>query len=75
MIFFCSDDIRDQMKKKYLANPEYDFEKINRASHACGPMVKWAIAQVSYAEMLKKVTFLYSIIYFTSYRMIDVNVD
>lgn len=34
------------MKRKYLCNPEYNFEKVNRASSACGPMVKWAIAQV-----------------------------
>jgi dynein heavy chain 1 len=34
------------MKSRYLCNPEYNFEKVNRASMACGPMVKWAIAQV-----------------------------
>ena len=28
---------------------------MNKASVACGPLVKWAIAQVSYAEMLQKV--------------------
>ncbi|XP_063712959.1 cytoplasmic dynein 1 heavy chain 1-like isoform X4 [Symsagittifera roscoffensis] len=50
-----SDEIREQMNKKYLSNPDYTFEKINKASQACGPMVKWAIAQVSYAEMLRKV--------------------
>ena len=41
-----SDDIRKLMKTKYLNNPDYNFEKVNRASLACGPMVKWAIAQV-----------------------------
>ena len=40
------DDIRKLMKTKYLNNPDYNFEKVNRASLACGPMVKWAIAQV-----------------------------
>lgn len=34
------------MKNRYLSNPDYSFEKVNRASMACGPMVKWAIAQV-----------------------------
>jgi len=34
------------MMTKYISNPEYNFEKVNRASQACGPMVKWAIAQV-----------------------------
>lgn len=43
------------MKQKYLSNPDYNFEKVNRASMACGPMVKWAIAQIEYADMLKRV--------------------
>lgn len=43
------------MKMKYLSNPDYNFEKVNRASMACGPMVKWAIAQIEYADMLKRV--------------------
>lgn len=50
-----SDEVRDKMYSKYLSNPEYDFEKINRASLACGPLVKWAIAQFNYSDMLKKV--------------------
>lgn len=41
-----SDSIREKMKKNYLSNPGYNYEQINRASLACGPMVKWAIAQV-----------------------------
>ncbi|CAH8501365.1 unnamed protein product [Schistosoma guineensis] len=50
-----TDSIRDTMKKKYISNPDYNFEKVNRASSACGPMVKWAIAQINYADILKKV--------------------
>ncbi|XP_061172861.1 cytoplasmic dynein 1 heavy chain 1-like isoform X1 [Saccostrea echinata] len=50
-----SDEIRAKMKSKYLSNPDYNYEKVNRASLACGPMVKWAIAQISYADMLKKI--------------------
>ncbi|KAG8185039.1 hypothetical protein JTE90_017062 [Oedothorax gibbosus] len=50
-----SDDIRTKMKNKYCNNPEFNFEKVNRASVACGPMVKWAIAQINYADMLKRV--------------------
>ena len=34
------------MKKNYMSNPSYNYEQVNRASLACGPMVKWAIAQV-----------------------------
>ena len=43
------------MINKYLNNPDYNFEKVNRASLACGPLVKWAIAQVNYADMLNKI--------------------
>lgn len=34
------------MKKNYMSNPSYNYDQVNRASLACGPMVKWAIAQV-----------------------------
>jgi hypothetical protein len=47
------DEIRLQMRKKYLSNPDYNFEKVNRASLACGPMVKWAIAQVGSSLLTK----------------------
>ncbi|XP_063804701.1 cytoplasmic dynein 1 heavy chain 1 [Pseudophryne corroboree] len=50
-----SDSIREKMKKNYLSNPSYNYEIVNRASLACGPMVKWAIAQLNYADMLKRV--------------------
>ena len=36
------------MVSKYLSNPDYNFEKVNRASLACGPLVKWSIAQVRF---------------------------
>lgn len=34
------------MKRDYLDDPSYNYEAVNRASKACGPLVKWAIAQV-----------------------------
>ena len=34
------------MKRDYLSDPQYNYESVNRASKACGPLVKWAIAQV-----------------------------
>jgi hypothetical protein len=40
-----SEDIRQKMQV-YLDNPEYNFDRVNRASQACGPLVKWSIAQV-----------------------------
>merc|ERR1719193_2940621 len=50
-----TEEIRKMIKSKYIANPDFTFEKVNRASLACGPMVKWVIAQISYADMLKRV--------------------
>ncbi|CAB3408082.1 unnamed protein product [Caenorhabditis bovis] len=41
--------------EKYIQNPDWEFEKVNRASVACGPMVKWARAQLLYSTMLHKV--------------------
>merc|ERR1712038_876781 len=35
---FNTDEITEKMKSKYLSNPDYTFEKVNRASLACGPL-------------------------------------
>ena len=43
------------MRTQYLTNPDFTYEKVNRASVACGPMVKWAIAQLGYADMIRRV--------------------
>ncbi|KAI0002421.1 hypothetical protein BJV74DRAFT_882063 [Russula compacta] len=37
--------LRDQMKRDYLSRPTYNFENAQRASKACGPLVKWVLAQ------------------------------
>ncbi|XP_019853431.1 PREDICTED: cytoplasmic dynein 1 heavy chain 1-like isoform X1 [Amphimedon queenslandica] len=50
-----TDDARNKMKRDYMSHKEYNFETVNHASKACGPLVKWAIAQLSYADMLKRV--------------------
>ncbi|PIC53070.1 hypothetical protein B9Z55_002922 [Caenorhabditis nigoni] len=39
--------------EKYIQNPDWEFEKV--PSVACGPMVKWARAQLLYSTMLHKV--------------------
>ena len=43
------------MKSRFLSNPDYDFVKVDNASKACGPLVKWATAQIQYADMLHRV--------------------
>ncbi|KAL6300243.1 dynein heavy chain, N-terminal region 2-domain-containing protein, partial [Sparassis latifolia] len=47
--------LRDTMKKDFMSRPSYNFETVQRASKACGPLVKWAIAQVRFSEILDKV--------------------
>jgi len=47
--------LRDTMRKDFLSRPSYNFEMVQRASKACGPLVKWALAQVHFSEILDKV--------------------
>ena len=47
--------VRNKMNNEFLSNPEFTFEKVNRASKACGPLVQWVTAQVNYAEILDRV--------------------
>lgn len=67
-----SDDVRDKMRTRYLSNPDYNFEKVNRASLACGPMVKWALAQVKQNSYMKRfICFSAIIIYFFNFIQIE----
>ncbi|KAK4049755.1 dynein heavy chain [Microbotryomycetes sp. JL221] len=47
--------LREKMRTEYLSRPSFNFETINRASKACGPLCQWVIAQVFYSEILDKV--------------------
>ncbi|PHH56049.1 Dynein heavy chain, cytoplasmic [Ceratocystis fimbriata CBS 114723] len=47
--------LRTRMRNDFLSNPEFTFEKVNRASKACGPLVQWVTAQVNYSEILDRV--------------------
>ncbi|THH01513.1 hypothetical protein EW026_g1200 [Hermanssonia centrifuga] len=47
--------LRDVMRRDFLSRPSFNFETVQRASKACGPLVKWAIAQVKFSEILDKV--------------------
>ncbi|WVQ73635.1 hypothetical protein IAR50_003215 [Cryptococcus sp. DSM 104548] len=50
-----SKSLRDRMKRDYIDKPAFNFETVNRASRACGPLVQWVIAQVRFSEILDKV--------------------
>ncbi|KAJ7071380.1 dynein heavy chain protein 1 [Mycena amicta] len=47
--------LRDLMKRDFLSRPSYNFETVQRASRACGPLVKWVLAQVRFSEILDRV--------------------
>ena len=47
--------LRERMQRDFIARPGYDFDSVNRASKACGPLVKWVMAQVSFSVILDRV--------------------
>lgn len=47
--------LREKMKSDFLSRPSFNFDTVNRASKACGPLCKWVIAQVKFSEILDKV--------------------
>lgn len=47
--------LRTLMRTKFLNFPDFTYEKVNRASKACGPLVQWVEAQVNYSEILDRV--------------------
>lgn len=48
-------ELREYMEAKYLSLPNFNFETVNRASKACGPLLQWVEAQVQYATILERV--------------------
>ena len=47
--------LRRKMQAEYLSKEDFTFEKVNRASKACGPLVQWVAAQVTYSDILDRV--------------------
>lgn len=48
-------NLRDRVQRDFLSKPNYNFDSVQRASKACGPLVKWVIAQVGFSEILERV--------------------
>lgn len=48
-------DMREYMESTYLSRPDFNFESVNRASTACGPLLLWVIAQIKYSTVLQKI--------------------
>ena len=47
--------LRLRMRNEFHANEDFTYEKVNRASKACGPLVQWVEAQVNYSEILERI--------------------
>lgn len=47
--------LRERMETEFLALPNFNFETVNRASKACGPLLQWVEAQVTYSSILERV--------------------
>lgn len=47
--------LRERLQNEYLGRPEFNLESIQRASSACGPLARWVLAQVHYADILESV--------------------
>jgi len=47
--------LREHMLKEFLSRSSYNYDTVNRASRACGPLVEWVIAQVRFSEILDKI--------------------
>ncbi|KAI9803379.1 MAG: hypothetical protein M1833_000898 [Piccolia ochrophora] len=48
-------NLRLKMRNEFLSKEEFTYERVNRASKACGPLVQWVEAQVNFSEILDRV--------------------
>ncbi|KAI4214893.1 MAG: hypothetical protein LQ351_002606 [Letrouitia transgressa] len=46
---------RLKMQNDYFSKDDFTYERVNRASKACGPLVQWVQAQVNYSTILDRV--------------------
>lgn len=47
--------IREYMQKVYLAREEFNYEAVYRASKACGPLLQWVVAHLTYSRILQNI--------------------
>lgn len=46
---------RKKIKKEFLANPDFTYERVNKSSKVGGPLVLWVKAQIKFAHVLDSV--------------------
>ncbi|KAF5093945.1 hypothetical protein D0Z00_003775 [Geotrichum galactomycetum] len=50
-----SPQLRHKIETEFLSLPNLNFKAVNRASNACGPLLQWVEAQVTYSSILERV--------------------
>lgn len=48
-------EMRQYMEDVYLSRSDYNYEAINRASKACGPLLQWVVAQLRFSSILDRI--------------------
>ena len=48
-------NLRAKMQNDFLSKDDFTYERVNRASKACGPLVQWVEAQVNFSAILDRV--------------------
>ena len=46
---------RIRMQNEFLSKDDFTYERVNRASKACGPLVQWVEAQVNFSDILDRI--------------------
>ena len=47
--------LRTKMQNEFLNKDDFTYERVNRASKACGPLVQWVEAQVNFSAILDRI--------------------
>ena len=47
--------LRIRMQNEFLSKDDFTYERVNRASKACGPLVQWVEAQVNFSDILDRI--------------------
>ena len=47
--------LRTKMQNEFLSKDDFTYERVNRASKACGPLVQWVEAQVNFSAILDRI--------------------
>ncbi|KAK4697502.1 dynein cytoplasmic 1 heavy chain, partial [Lecanoromycetidae sp. Uapishka_2] len=45
----------EAMQNEFLSKEDFTYERVNRASKACGPLVQWVEAQVNFSAILDRI--------------------